>query len=234
MKTYLFSLLSFLSLGAATQAQDSSLEIPFLANISMDGKANEWKNVPSYYYRQASETNLKVTGDIAKNDLQADIKLAWNKTGLFVFVQWKDNIWDEQIIAKEQATIRLESGRRMDKMYLYDNLKIQIRALDNNYTSWFAPRKNALQWQSLRQRRYRKNVTLPVTEPQYVIKKKGKKQWVLEIQYKWQDLKINPKLKDLRVLVMINDADTPSANQAQRLKAPRKFVTLYGKATLKQ
>ncbi|HAS39394.1 MAG TPA: hypothetical protein DCS93_02905 [Microscillaceae bacterium] len=238
MKTYLLFLLSILSLGVTIQAQDTKLTIPFLAKVNIDGKAKEWKDIPSHYYQSDSKTNLKVTGKLAKGDLKADIKLAWNETGLFVYVQWEDNVWDEQTITKEQSIIRLKSGRRMDKMYLYDHLKIQIRALDNNYTSWFAPRLKALQWQSLRQRKYRKNVTLPVAEPQYVMQKqttkKGKEKWVLEVQYQWKDLKINPRLKNLQVLVMINDADTPKANQGQRLKTARKFITLNRKATLGQ
>jgi len=207
------------------------LEIPFMENIHMDGSSADWKNNATLRFPSSNNAGLwEKQGDFTKaEDLQVEIKMVWNKKGLCFYVAWEDDFIDEKRIPKDSATVKTPSGRRMDRMYLYDNLKIQIRTKTRNYSSWFAPRENALQWFSLREQKDGKSSTLQTTAPLFKSIQRLPNKYTLEIQYPWTGLHVTPEAT-VDLLVIINDTDQKGkTNVKERLRTPRKYISISKK-----
>ena len=116
-------LLFFLILNCSVQAEDNSrLIIPFRSDdVLIDGFLTDWKNVPALHIDPMA-WGVKV-GGLPKGEFATVIfKAFWDKTGIFLSVDWRDDIWDVQQVKRSEAIYVASDGRRRNRMLLQDNL----------------------------------------------------------------------------------------------------------------
>ena len=223
----LCKILFIIMLAISTISAAQKMSIPFQAGIEIDGKSNDWDGVREYRFITDSDSSWRVSGNIGDGDLSGGVKIAWSNDGLYFCIEWKDDIVDTKFIPQDSSIIRSASGRRMDAMYLYDNLKIQLRAEDLNYSCWLAP--DGLQWHQLLEKKSRVNRPPPTTKSS--LNEEGST--TIELKIDWVHFGISPEITDgFNLLILINDTDVPGYSVSKRMKTPRKFVSFSNEITL--
>ncbi len=213
----LFCLLVVLTI----RAQDNStLTIPYRsADVLVDGFLSDWKDVPAVLLDPAA-TGVKVAGVPAGDYATTTLKAFWDKTGLYLAIDWRDDIWDIRQIKRSEAVFVASDGRRRDKMFLHDNLLFRLRSKNYNYLFWISPRageRGPYYWQRLqRGGKFLERAThIPVVTPR---ERDG--QATLEIMLTWDQLGLNPKQirkKGFRALVTLADSDSPELSVEGKL-----------------
>ena len=222
---------AWLTVSSACLAQEY-LAIPSIEKVDVDGIDDEWHRFEPYIFNASDASIFQAAGDFDIEDLQVSVKVAWNKAALYFFITWEDDIIDDKVIAKDKATFTTNTGRRMDRMYLYDNIKIQLRTNSMNYVSWFGAHQEALQWHSLRERKEGQSTTIEVSPPNYHRLSYDTGKFSLEVAIPWRDFLLSatrPAAVDL--LLLINDRDTPQQDIDQKLADTPTYITLSRKAT---
>ena len=224
-------ILAFCLIPSFLQAQEQEITIPYLAQIELDAVGEEWAGIPSYYYRFDQSTNMNAQGNFSSNDLDINLQMAWNETGLSFFVAWEDDQVDTRYMGKDSARVQ-KNGRSLDAMYFYDHLKIQLWPNELNTTFWFAPRtESALQWSVLRKKGVSGLMSEPI--PQYQLRYSDQK-FFLEAQISWTSLDLDPsQIDDFKLLTLISDADDSGKSLNERVQAMNiRYVTLQANIQL--
>ncbi|MEM8509587.1 MAG: hypothetical protein AAF717_17275 [Bacteroidota bacterium] len=209
-----------------------AIAVPFLETVVIDGADTEWGEATVFSFEDNSSHGWDVHGNFEPQDLSAKISITWNTEGLYVFVKWLDDVIDQQKIEQSAAILTTPKGRRLDKMYLFDNLKIQLSTRELRSTTWFTNGEEALQWHSLRLKESGTSYPAHSPIPGYAYHRQGQEAQ-LEIKYYWNALKIVPRQGALlEVLLVVTDSDRPKATTDQRIANTGKFVSLSKKLLL--
>ena len=201
--TICISILFWVCVSSLPGTAQDTLKIQYLEDIVIDGQNVEWGEIDSFYFKSPAQTNMNYEGEFSESDLDAKVKIAWNEESLIYFIEWEDNIIDQKYISIDSAMISLPNGQRMDKMYAYDNLKLQVWVNDFNYSIWFAPCDEAIQWHSMWQGKGPGSTKLKVDLPEYV-----------------------------RLLILISDSDAPDLDPVQKIESGTKYISIYHPAKL--
>ena len=229
----IISSLITLNLLALDSHGQEAIGVKKVMDMDLNSKEEVWQSVSSHEFNASNSGDFEVAGEFVEGDLDISLKLAWNDEALFVYIDWLDNDRDSKRIPKDSSTFTTASGRRMDKMYLYDNMKIQLRFEGYNYVNWFQPDKKALQWHSLRKRNSDgKSTVLDISEPSFTcIENSG--EYSLRVKYQWEDFQLeNGVPSDIQFLLLVNDRDNPKADFTQRTKDKPKYIALQKKLML--
>ena len=219
MKLVPFSICLVLLLQAGF-ANDSKWLIPYSSSgVLVDGFLTDWQGLPAIELDPAA-TGVKVAGIPAGDYATASVKAFWDETGLYLAVDWKDDIWDVQRVPRSEAVFLARDGRRRDRMYLHDNLLIQIRDVKYNYLLWTSPRidgQGPYYWQRLqRGGKFLERAThVPVITP-----RESDGRATLEIMLTWEQLGLKPKevrKKGLRAILTLADSDSPEMSLEGKL-----------------
>ena len=196
------------------------MTIPYRSEeVLVDGFLTDWKNVPSLHLDPTAR-GVKVEGVPVGEYASAILKAFWDETGLYLAVDWRDDIWDVRQIKRSEAVYVAGDGRRRDRMLLYDNLLFRLRSKNYNYILWISPRvgdRGPYFWQRLqRGGKFLERAThVPV-----VIPRETDGKVTLEILLSWDQLGLNPKKirkKGLRALVTLADSDSPEMSAEAKL-----------------
>ena len=219
MKLVPFSICLFL-LFQTGSANDARWSIPYRSSgVLVDGFLTDWEGLPAIELDPAS-TGVKVAGIPAGDYASASVKACWDQTGLYLAVDWKDDIWDVQQVRRSEAVFVASDGRRRDRMYLYDNIRIQIRHVKYHYLLWASPRiasRGPYYWQRLqRGGKFLERAThVPVITP-----RESDGRATLEIMLTWEQLGLTPKevrKKGLRAILTLADSDSPEMSAEGKL-----------------
>ena len=210
--------LLLLSQGGVTN--DSSWSIPYRSSeVLVDGFLSDWEGVPSIQLDPAV-SGVKVAGIPAGDYATASVKAFWDQTGLYLAVDWRDDIWDVQQVKRSEAVFLASDGRRRDRMYLHDNIRIQFRDVKYNYLLWASPRidgRGPYYWQRLQKGgKFLERAThVPVINP-----RASAGRATLEIMLTWKQLGLKPKemrKKGLRAVLTLADSDSPEMSVEGKL-----------------
>ena len=201
-------------------ANDSRWSIPYRSSeVLMDGFLSDWEGLPSIQLDPAV-SGVKVAGIPAGDYATASVKAFWDQTGLYLAIEWRDDIWDVQQVKRSEAVFLASDGRRRDRMYLYDNIRIQFRDVKYNYLLWVSPRvdgRGPYYWQRLqRGGKFLERAThVPVINP-----RASDGRGTLEIMLTWKQLGLTPKnmrKKGLRAILTLADSDSPEMSVEGKL-----------------
>ena len=201
-------------------ANNSKWSIPYRSSgVLLDGFLSDWQGLPAIQLDPAA-LGVKVAGIPAGDYASASVKACWNETGLYLAVDWKDDIWDVQRVPRSEAVFVASDGRRRERMYLYDNIRIQIRDVKYNYLLWTSPRidsRGPYYWQRLqRGGKFLERAThVPVITP-----RESDGRATLEILLTWEQLGLKPKevrKKGLRAILTLADSDSPEMSSEDKL-----------------
>ncbi len=204
----------------AGSANDSNWTIPYRSSeVLVDGFLSDWEGLPAIQLDPAA-TGVKVAGIPAGDYASASVKAFWDQTGFYLAVDWKDDIWDVQQVKRSEAVFVASDGRRRDRMYMYDNIRIQIRDVKYNYLLWTSPRidgRGPYYWQRLqRGGKFLERAThVPVITP-----RESEGRATLEIMLTWEQLGLKPKevrKKCLRAILTLVDSDSPEMSLEGKL-----------------
>lgn len=211
---------------------DSEWKLRQFPEFLLDGKADEWTNIPEHYYRFDQSTNLDAAGKIGENDLQISFKTAWTEKGLHFFFDWQDDIRDEHKIGLDSGRVNYR-GNSMDRMYYYDNLKIVANVNGQRVVIWFAPRQDAVQWYSYRAPSDKGHQPRHMPSPSYVINP-YENGFLLESTINWSVFKLSPEeITDLQLTIILVDSDLPDKSISYKLESRQvSYVSKNGKAEL--
>ncbi len=221
MKRVFCGFLFFLILNCSVQAEDNSrLIIPFRSDdVLIDGFLTDWKNVPALHIDPMA-WGVKV-GGLPKGEFSTVLfKAFWNKTGIFLSVDWRDDIWDVQQVKRSEAIYVASDGRRRNRMLLQDNLLFRLRSVNYSYTLWISPKigdQGPYFWQRLqRGGKFLESATqVPV-----VTTRENNGQATIEILLSWDLLDLKPKhikKKAFRALLTLADSDSPQMSAEGKL-----------------
>ncbi len=185
----------------------------------MDGFLSDWEGLPSIQLDPAV-SGVKVAGIPAGDYATASVKAFWDQTGLYLAIEWRDDIWDVEQVKRSEAVFLASDGRRRDRMYLYDNIRIQFRDVKYNYLLWVSPRvdgRGPYYWQRLqRGGKFLERAThVPVINP-----RASAGRATLEIMLTWKQLGLKPKemrKKGLRAILTLADSDSPELSVEGKL-----------------
>ncbi|MEM6525469.1 MAG: hypothetical protein AAF693_16830 [Bacteroidota bacterium] len=194
------------------------LQIPFYQKIDQPN----WYRIDGYGFISKTDTLWDVSGQFNDSDLSGEVKMAWNHEGLHFHINWQDDTVDTKFLPLSASTIQSPSGRRMDAMYLFDNLKIQLRTNELNYSCWLAPAENSLQWHLLRVNKSKVDAPKPS-----ITNHTSENGMVMTVKIDWADLGIEPKKSDqFNLIIVLNDVDQPGSSTQERINSNRKYITL--------
>lgn len=197
---------------AAWAGDNSNLTIPYRSEeVLVDGFLTDWKDVPPLHLDPTAR-GVKVKGVPVGEYASATIKAFWDEYGLYLSVDWRDDIWDVRQIKRSEAMYVASDGRRRNRMFLHDNILFRLRSKNYNYLLWISPRagdRGPYFWQRLQQgKKFLEQAThVPVVTPR---ENDGKA--TLEILLSWNQLGLNPKKireKGFWALVTLADSDSP-------------------------
>ena len=201
-------------------ANDPVWSIPYRSSpVLVDGFLSDWEGVPSIQLDPAA-AGVKVAGLPSGDYATASVKAFWHQTGLYLAVDWKDDIWDIERVTRSEAVFEASDGRRRDRMYLYDNIRFQFRHVKYNYLLWASPRidgRGPYYWQRLqRGGKFLERAThVPVITP-----RASDGRATLEIMLTWQQIGLKPKdvrKKGLRAILTLADSDFPKMSVEGKL-----------------
>ena len=216
-------LLSSLSVSSQT------IQISHDSSLSVDGTYEDWNNHTRFSFPTDS-VMWKSNSEINQEDLSIDMKIATNKNGLYFLLRWSDDIIDTESIPKDSSIVTTKTGSRMDRMYLYDNLKIQIRTDSTNHVTWLKPDENSIQWSSLR-KKGDSWYSVDISDPEFNYKSDNSVN-MLETMISWDQIGI--RSNEYNLLIILNDTDLNNATESSRLAEQRSYVTLSTKVKLRQ
>lgn len=224
LKSLCFGLASIISLRSISQ----EINVNQNSTLKIDGAFEDWKSIEGFSF-PSSQDIWQVSGVFERGDLVAEVKLGTNEKGIFFFFQWADDVIDTKSIPKDSSILSMPSGARMDKMYLYDNIKIQLRTDSTNYVSWFNPAEPALQWNSLRKKIEGSWSSTPIPSPAYRYSESDSL-IQLELLFTWEQ--VGTTNDELNLLVLINDTDLQDVDESGRLEEARSYISLSRKIIL--
>ena len=213
-------LICLLLLSQGGVANDSSWSIPYRSSeVLLDGFLSDWEGLPSIQLDPAAR-GVKVVGIPAGDYATASVKAFWDQTGLYLAVDWRDDIWDVQQVKRSESVFVASDGRRRERMYLHDNIRIQFRHVKYNYLLWASPRidgRGPYYWQRLqRGGKFLERAThVPVINP-----RASGHRATLEIMLTWKQLGLKPKdirKKGLRAILTLADSDSPEMSVEGKL-----------------
>lgn len=208
-----FSLCTLVSLclcGAQGYGQSSpTWEVaPARGGIQIDGFLDDWNAVPALILRPAG--GVLSNGSFGNNVLQVQVRALWDKQSLYLAIEWRDDTWDVQEVARREAVWITPDNQRRDRMYFYDNFKFSIQEADYDYTLWVSPRvgdRGPFLWQRLLQGL--KGMEMATASPMVT----GRFQngtATLEVMFFWKELRIKPKGgRQIPLSLMVADSDLP-------------------------
>ncbi len=198
-------------MAAGTLLAQSVWEIPARHNreIQMDGHLKEWSNVPKLLINPES-AGVTVNGKFKQNDVNVSLQGLWDKEFLYVAVQRQDDTCDIKDIDRRHAVWITPDHRRRDRMLFYDNLRLQIREADYDYTYWISPRcggQGPFSWHRLLRSLMDREV--PSSRPRVTMGTEGNAS-VLEIMFPWKELHLKGKSGEkLPLGIIVADSDSP-------------------------
>ena len=208
-KLFFLGGLALLTGGSVLEAQ--TWTVPHKSReIRIDGILNEWDGIPEIVLRPGDTTTR---GQFEPEDVSLTLRGAWDKQGLYLAVEWQDDIWDIHDVRRRDSVFVTADRTRRDRMYFYDNLKIMFHQLDYSYLLWFSPRANNQgphYWHRLLKgnRSREAAAATPVITPR---EEDGKV--TIELLFYWKELQLKPnKLikKGLPLSLLLADGDNPN------------------------
>ncbi len=213
-------LISLLLVSQQGLANDQVWSIPYRSSeLLLDGFLSDWEGQPSIQLDPAA-TGVQVEGLPAGDYATANVKAFWDQTGLYLAVDWRDDVWDIHKVKRSESVFVASDGRRRDRMYLYDNIRIQLRHIKYSYVLWASPRidgQGPFYWQRLqRGGKFLERAThVPVITPRF-----GDGRATLEIMLPWKQIGLKPKevkKKGLRAILTLADSDLPEMSVEAKL-----------------
>lgn len=187
-------------------------DIPYrTGEILLDGSLADWSDIPSLRLSPLS-TGVDVSGRPAGEYSEVDLRGCWDERALYVAVLWKDDIWDTNEISRSKAVFVDRDGRRLDRMYFFDNLRIELKSINYDYLLWVSPRieeRGPFYWQRLQKGSppLERATRVPVITPS---RQEGSA--ALEMMFRWHELGLKPKelkKKNFRAILSLADSDSP-------------------------
>ncbi len=190
------------------------------AQVTVDGDLSEWRDAPRLELRKGAPEVSSPQGDRYQPD-DAAVRIAgrWNDTGIFLALEWRDDVWDARELTLEEPFCRDRRGNRIDCFYFFDYLKFAIRGPDTAkpefiYTLWLSPKlrdKGPFVWSKLYAGTDRARVDTP--KPR-VAGSYADGRSLFEVHIPWQTLGDGltaqiRKRGDFPLMLLLVDGDSP-------------------------
>lgn len=179
--------------------------------ILVDGYLNDWQGIQGLAIAP-QQPGIRSNGSFHPNDVAVVLRALWDKEKLYIAVQWQDDKWDVKQVPPRQAIWISPDHRRRDRMYFFDNLRLNLRQGDHDYLLWTSPRleeEGPFMWQRL--------VKLPAglenaSYPPMVSARYQKGVSTLEMLFFWKQLQMKGKKGETVSLgAVVTDSDMPGA-----------------------
>ncbi len=182
--------------GAAADEAAPTFEVPFADDITIDGKDTDWRQVGIDQGRlPAAQGQI----DGGPEDLDARLFLAWSYEGLLVLVRVRDD-----------AAFELPQNA---ELYLHDSVELFMVNGAEKVQYIIAPGiAEGANGQRVSRFEHRRNAELQRNNPLKLtaVSAKTDDGYLVEALLPWEVLAIDPVIgTELRVQVMVNDADSP-------------------------
>ena len=198
--------------GQLVEAAGGPFQIGYKSReILLDGRLDDWNGVTGIEL-SPGVAGVKSSGDIGEDDIRVGLRALWDEEGLYLAVEWTDDEWDVTRIRRREAIFVDNDGRRRNRMRLYDNLMVQIKEVNYDYTLWVSPRADGqgpFYWQKLLkgENAFESATHVPVITP-----REGEPTTSLEIMIRWKQIRSNPKRfkkRGLPIYISVSDGDSP-------------------------
>ena len=186
--------------------------------VQMDGLLTEWQGFEAI--EMAPDRPYLVTeGQFGQDDLKVVVRSVWTRQGLHVALRWEDDAWDVEEIRRSNAIWVDSDGKRRNKMYYFDNLRLEMRRKDFHYTLWISPRadgRGPFHWT----RMFGKNRLEVASTPPLISLRSEPGVLQMEWLFRWQDLRLKPKdYDDLRFRIEVADSDQPGRSLEGKMES---------------
>ena len=225
-------LLTFLACFAFINCRAQPISIPFSETIPTNLEDPYWEDIASYDFDGESNEFFATQSSFKESDVSFRLKMSCNSSSIYFLVSWEDDTIDYQQTDKSNSTIQRANGRRMDKMYLFDNLKIQLKNQEINYTSWWSLATSPYQWYSLRIKEDSGWISKDINVPAFTFKNQEKKIKIL-IQLNDNDLLSRlAESQNMDLNVILVDSDTPQISIEEKITGVKKYAFFTSKIIL--
>jgi len=205
--------------------QSADRLIPQLGKITIDGRLNDW-SVPFYKNDLTKAGRADFHGP---DDFSIEYALAQSGDDLLIAIRWSDDVLDSRYIPRDSARWRHPTtGNAMDRMYLYDGIKLQLQTDSLQYEAWLAPTVVAngspVQWETRGPRNNR--VAVNLMEANSVKDSNGV--YTLEMRLNLMALAGQLPIEKPQVSWVMIDQDSPEAALASKLET---LVYFHGRSS---
>ena len=198
--------------------------------VIVDGAIADWDGVAAISL--TPESAHASTGDFGADDLAITARFLWDKEYLYVALDWQDDKVDLKEVRRQDAVFLASDGRRRDRMYFYDYLKLAISEQDYNYMMWVSPKlagEGPYSWQRLLEGY---DGTETAAAAPLVAARELDGRVTIELRFTWKGLRLKGKKNETIPLALIV-ADSDEPEQLLNYKAAHpKWLTWRGRLRL--
>lgn len=196
--------------------------------VQMDGRLTEWQSVEPLKLSPQSP-GVESQGQFNPEDVDLEVRAVWNKEGLYMALQWKDDQWDIRDIPRREAVWITPEGRRRSRMVFYDNLNLELSRRNYNYFAWISPRAGGEGPFSWAKRTGEERLERASSPPLISVTTGEDGTVTMEWLFRWKELGLKGRrYKDLFFRLQVADGDLPDALPEAKLAAV-KSLTLRGR-----
>ncbi|HSR52279.1 MAG TPA: hypothetical protein VLV83_15740 [Acidobacteriota bacterium] len=196
--------------------------------VQMDGRLTEWQSVQPLVLSPDSP-QITREGEFDSRDVRLEVRAVWDKEGLYMALQWKDDQWDVLDIPRREAVWITPEGRRRSRMVFYDNLNLELSRRNYNYFAWVSPRADGQGPFSWAKRTGEERLELAGSPPLISVTTDEDGTVSMEWLFRWKELGLKGKrYKDLFFRLQVADGDLPGALPEAKLDAV-KTLSLVGR-----
>lgn len=190
-------------------AAQATWDVPYSEQrVLLDGRLDEWSGASPILVAPTGSA-AQANGEFPQDEPRVSLRALWNKEGIFLAIEWQDDIWDIREISRRDAVWISPEGKRRDRMYFFDNLKLELLRRNFQYTLWLSPRdseRGPFFWHRL----FGKKRLELGGGPPLMSSRLTDKGVILEVQLRWKDLKLKAKpYEDLIFSIDVADSDLP-------------------------
>lgn len=195
--------------------ENEQLALTELSGIVIDGNLSDWPEA-SFKSDLTKSGKRSFTGP---EDLTFQYAVSSQGNHLLFAIRWLDDQLDTQQIPLDSARWQHpSSGNSMDRMYLFDGVKLQILMGSIQYDAWLAPRplvgSSPVQWETLGIRRGKKEEVQLLQ----VISVKAQDGFnEMEMRIDLQALGKTSSLNNFKISWTVIDQDSPGSPLVQKL-----------------
>lgn len=206
----LIPILLLLSGGLAGEGlSQSTFSVPRRTqDVLVDGFLHEWSHVP-VLEMHPELTGLGVEGEFKEDDVRLQLQAQWDDQYLYLALTWHDDSWDIQEVTRRDAVWVDASGKRRDRMLLFDFLKFHIRQSNYDYTLWVSPRhqdQGPFFWHRLLEG-YR-GMERAAGSPMVTAREHEDGRVTMELMFLWRELRLKPR-QGFPLTLILADSDLP-------------------------